>query len=66
MSTKDLKKTEDVPAGEEEPVEEDKVVPAKGDASYDTPSGYALSKVGEDGDGDEYAKLKSEKRWGTS
>lgn len=30
----------------------------------DTPSGKALQKVGEDGDGEEYAAEKSKHRWG--
>ena len=48
----------------EAPEEEEKVVPAKGDPGFETPSGYALSKVGADGDGDAYKKAKAQKRWG--
>ena len=44
--------------------EPEKVVPEKGSDGHDTPSGYALAKVGPDGDGDEYAAVKHGKRWG--
>jgi hypothetical protein len=50
------------------------VVPEKGEAALDTPSGHALAKVGApdpDGDtekererGERYAAEKSKKRWG--
>lgn len=43
-------------------VEPEKPVPAKGDAGYDTPSGYALAKAGDDPD--KYAAEKAKKRWG--
>jgi hypothetical protein len=58
------------PGSEEE---EEKVVPAKGSDGYDTPSGYALAKVGTyDGDdpdkarehGLKYLYEKVKKRWG--
>ena len=62
-----------VPYEEREP---DRIVPKKGDDGYDTPSGYALAKVGEfEGDpGSEEAKIhglryrleKIKKRWGFS
>ena len=42
--------------------EPDKVIPAKGDAGYDTPSGFALAKAGDDPD--KYAAEKAKKRWG--
>ena len=44
--------------------EPDKVVPEKGSAGHETPSGFALAKVGPDGDGDKYAAEKAKKRWG--
>ena len=58
------------------PEEPEKVIPAKGDPGYDTPSGYALAKVGEfKGDASEdpegaadhglkYLAVKMAKRWG--
>ena len=56
--------------------EPDRIIPKKGDDGYDTPSGYALNKVGEfKGDpvadqagakahGHEYLYQKMLKRWG--
>jgi len=64
MTTKDTKPDKAEQAPENQVVdEEEKVVPSKGDDGFDTPSGYALAKAGDDPD--KYQKLKAEKRWGT-
>lgn len=44
---------------------DEKKTAAKKKPDYpDTPSGKALQEVGEDGDGEEYAKAKAKHRWG--
>ena len=57
-----------------QPEEEPKPIPAKGDDGYDTPSGYAIAKVGDNPHeagtdeakehGEKYLAEKSKKRWG--
>lgn len=69
----EIPEEEHLPYQEREP---DKIIPKKGDDGYDTPSGYALAKVGEyKGDPEEdpegarahglrYLREKVLKRWG--
>lgn len=54
----------ELPEGAQNPEPEEKIIPAKGDDGHETPSGYALAKVGADGDGSRYLQEKSKKRWG--
>lgn len=64
------------PTETEQPVEEPKVIPEKGSDGYDTPSGYAIAKVGDNPHepgsdaakehGEKYLAEKSKKRWGYS
>lgn len=69
----EIPEEEHLPYEEREP---EKVIPNKGDDGYDTPSGYALAKVGEfkgnaaddpeaaRAHGLKYLRLKVLKRWG--